>query len=294
MLTKKEKIELRERAYKLAHELKGISGTSSSNVLAEEIYRFLSRDLDDDPLRLDEPSPIDWDRPQLLKCAYQDTVVRSTGHHTHGQFEAVWVSSLVDWEYNTDSEMWDKDEFSEMWDKDEFVYHGEIPATRNREKDRLPGESDDDWIERVVGRKRGFSPQKSPPISDQLANLLYGHQGEILLRRKTWSFDNAVRCHGHDAIESIINAGYHEEQLLEDDWEAVEEKISETPEENITGLGFHEAVSRLNHGSSVSICREGRRHGIRVNDNGEALFGVGGFLMLREDVFATDWQIIKE
>lgn len=62
---------------------------------------------------------IDWSRPQLLKTPYQDTVVKSTGYHKDGKFEAEWVSSNVDWEYSKEPEMWEKSEFS---------YHGEIPT----------------------------------------------------------------------------------------------------------------------------------------------------------------------
>jgi len=138
-MTNSEKIELRERALRLSLELPDttpILGKKTSS-WAEEIYQFLSKDIDHDPLRLDSPSPVwkyesemspeeywklhsemhgvDWSRPQIVIGIdeYYGVKLKTNGDNDSQHF--------------TGRHMTRGTANSNMWPKKSFVYYGEIP-----------------------------------------------------------------------------------------------------------------------------------------------------------------------
>lgn len=143
MLTNQEKIELRERAFRLANEF------VETNIIdeAEEIYKFLSKDLEDDPLRLDTPSPvltrqgelsqedyqklrsktqdIDWSRPQLVRSLASHMVVQTYGGPMSDKGFAGKVVSTGNSEYKNGDTC--------VFVKSNFQYHGEIPQEQQEE-----------------------------------------------------------------------------------------------------------------------------------------------------------------
>lgn len=155
-MSQKEQIDLRERAYRLAAGQKGIMGTSSQLVLAEEIYRFLSKDLEYDPLRLDAPNPcpptahelwhgtyrskipanqpelkeIDWSRRQYVKNATADFVVCVDG-------PGVTDSSFAGTVCASNDDRIVVGYAGDFW-KAAFVYFGEV---HDRERPVIPGET---------------------------------------------------------------------------------------------------------------------------------------------------------
>ena len=145
MLTNEEKINLRERVLRLAHELPKPSIEWTTEQWANAIYQFLSKDLDGDPLRLDVPSPdneslsadwrsknlgrnsaeIDWSRPQLVGWIDESLILQTNGVHgsKSKKYGCGWFEGTV---VNEEWGAWKKGEKGE-WIKANFVYHGEIP-----------------------------------------------------------------------------------------------------------------------------------------------------------------------
>ncbi len=148
MLTNQEKIELRERAYRLANELVAhLTDIEGIIKEADVIYRFLSKDLEDDPLRLDTPSPvltrqgelsqeeyqklrsktqdIDWSRPQLVRSLASHMVVQTYGGPMSDKGFAGKVVSTGNSEYKNGDTC--------VFVKSNFQYHGEIPQEQQEE-----------------------------------------------------------------------------------------------------------------------------------------------------------------
>lgn len=145
MLTNEEKINLRERALRLALELPNPSIEWTTERWANAIYQFLSKDLDDDPFRLDAPSPTErapehlinlmrepigeiyWSRPQIVRKwdSSPRILVKTTGVHSGENFEGIVI------ETNGNITFADG-QFSSKFKKESFVYHGEIPEPDNQ------------------------------------------------------------------------------------------------------------------------------------------------------------------
>lgn len=106
-MTQEEIINLRERAYRMAHEL-SVSGTSRHKVLAAEIFEFLTAGL-----KIPGEQEIDWSRPQLVRLiAVPHIIIKTTGEHDAELFHGAWIDT-------PDQNFW---RF-----KSNYVYHGEIP-----------------------------------------------------------------------------------------------------------------------------------------------------------------------
>ena len=138
MLTNEEKINLRLKSLELAIRYNRDMPDLDLTATAKDFYQFLSKDLEDDPLRLDVPSPafkittkastneIDWSRPQLVKSKYNDCVVKTNGIHRDGGFDGVVVVAG-----NNGANPLGEDHHG--WVKGCFVYHGEIPKEQSEE-----------------------------------------------------------------------------------------------------------------------------------------------------------------
>jgi len=139
-MTNEERINLRERALRLAYEFP-IENTGTNQSWADDIYDYLVKDID--PAEISEPeksrnewkhvseiSPseyqrihadlhgIDWSRPQLVVSEDDDEfIVRTTGLHGFDEFQGYSDEDgdIPDW-----------------YKKKHFKYSGEIPQEQDR------------------------------------------------------------------------------------------------------------------------------------------------------------------
>ena len=140
-MTNEERINLRERALRLAYEFP-IENTGTNQSWADDIYDYLVKDID--PAEISEPeksrnewkhvseiSPseyqrihadlhgIDWSRPQLVVSEDDDEfIVRTTGLHGFDEFQGYSDEDgdIPDW-----------------YKKKRFKYSGEIPQEQKTE-----------------------------------------------------------------------------------------------------------------------------------------------------------------
>lgn len=144
-MTSEEKINLRERALRLAIEIRNpYSGKAAMYMWAEHIYKFLSSDglslheaehmakvaslmdseIPEPEKSRNEPKEIDWSRPQLVREIDGLRIGITNGKHQGNWFEAEMSYPGIG--FNKVLQFL-------SYPKMEFVYHGEIPQEQKTE-----------------------------------------------------------------------------------------------------------------------------------------------------------------
>ena len=232
------------------------AGTPNDQLVerAKEIHRFIT---EEDPLRLDVPSPkepdnakevkvpIDWDRPQLVTLKSTGMVVQTDGRHTTNGFNGTIVVA---------GRFRPKGEYVGDLPKRAYEYYGEIPQEQKEEID---------WS----------TPMVVVSKNDGLIVRTDGfHEDEI--------FSGTV-------IGGAPNRKYNKDGHYSKVWS------KEYFKPKTTSLNFLEAIKLCKSGKNVS--RKGWGDGAFMYHSNMRLYwqdGEEAYLDM-ESYLATDWEIVQ-
>ena len=234
------------------------AGTPNDQLVerAKEIHRFIT---EEDPLRLDVPSPkepdnakevkvpIDWDRPQLVTLKSTGMVVQTDGRHTTNGFNGTIVVA---------GRFRPKGEYVGDLPKRAYEYYGEIPQEQKGEID---------WsIPMVVVSK-----------NDGLTIRTDGfHKGG--------SFSGTV-------IGGNPNRAYNNDGHYSQAWN------KEYFEPKTTGLDFLQAIKAAKRGKNIRRARNWS-NGYFWHHSNDTMYDSDGDRidsMNPSNILATDWEIVQ-